>query len=272
MPAMIDRVRRATAEDYAVFRELFRELAVDDPVPTAERFARELAPRILCYERGGEVIGYVSYYTLASVGYVSNLVVAPAARGARIGEALLDAAARELRTLGATERWHLNVKADNAAAIRLYERVGMQQAYGTTALRLSWASAERLPVDDVATAAPIAPDDDAEIERAFGLLAGRLQFNRSRAGRVLIQLRDAQRAPLGVACFDPAFPGAFPFAVVRPALAGSLLRAIRPHARPDDPAVDVVIERDAALADALIAAGAELRQRLLHYAGPLPGA
>jgi hypothetical protein len=33
-----------------------------------------------------------------------------------------------------------------------------------------------------------------------------------------------------------------------------------------------VIEHDAALSSALIAAGAEVRLRLLHYAGPLPAA
>src|SRR5512144_2052691 len=107
---MTDLVRRATADDYAVYTELFRELDIEDPIPSEDRFARDLVPKILFYERGGQPVGYVSHYALGRDGYIGNLVVAPHARGARIGEALLRAAAADLRAWGASERWHLNVK------------------------------------------------------------------------------------------------------------------------------------------------------------------
>jgi ribosomal protein S18 acetylase RimI-like enzyme len=268
---MTDAIRRATANDYGAFAMLFRELGVDDPTPSAERFADELAPRILIYERDGEPIGYVSFDKLAANGYVRNLVVAPGARGAGIGAALLTAAATQLRAHGATSAWHLNVKADNAAAIRLYERLGMQVEHRSVALRFAWANLDRLPADDAhVTVLPVPAGDDDDIERALGILGGRLQVSRSRGGGVMVQLRDEQLAPVGVACFDPAFPGAFPFCAARPALAAPLLRALAPHARPGDLDLQVVIEDDGALADALIAAGAVVRMRLLHYAGPLP--
>ena len=267
---MTDLVRRATADDYATYTELFRELGVDDPIASPDRFTRDLAPKILFYERDGQPVGYVGHYALGRDGYIGNLVVAPRARGARIGEALMHAAAADLRAWGASERWHLNVKVDNAPAIRLYERVGMRRAYASVALRLSWAAAERLPVDPSVTASPAAPEHDGDLERELGVLEGQLGVQRKRPGRLLVQLRRAHGEPAGVACFDPAFPGAFPFAVAQPGLAGAMLRAVRPHARPEDTQVNVVVEHHDALADALVAAGAEVRVRLLHYIGPLP--
>lgn len=229
----------------------------------------------MIYERNGAAVGYVCYNNLAGRGYIQNLVVAPEARGARIGEALMTAAAHALRTWGVTGEWSLNVKVDNAPAIRLYERLGLRAVYPTIVLRLSWTSLDRLPVEAApveaapVTVAPVSDDDVDELERVLGLLAGRLRVARSRPGRTTLQLRDGQGTPAGVACLDPAL-GAFPFAVLRPGLAAPLLRALAPHARPGEPEIKVVIEHDEALCAALIAAGAEVSLRLLHYAGPLP--
>jgi ribosomal protein S18 acetylase RimI-like enzyme len=268
---MTDEIRRATANDYPAYAVLLRELGVDDPTPSAERFAADLAPRILMYERDGAPIGYVSYDKLAANGYIRNLAVAPTARGAGVGAALMMAAAARLRAHGVTEAWHLNVKADNAVAIRLYERFGMAVEHRSVALRFAWAHLDRLPADDGhVTMLPVPAEDDDDIERALGILGGRLHVSRSRGSNILVQLRDEQLAPVGVACFDPAFPGAFPFCATRPALAAPLLRALAPHVRPGDLDLQVVIEDDDDLAGALIAAGAVVRMRLLHYAGPLP--
>lgn len=268
---MSDAIRDARASDHAAYIALVRELGVDDPMLSAGRFAAELAPRILIYERDGAVVGYVAYDRLAATGYVRNLVVAPESRGAGIGAALMTAAAGVLRARGATGEWHLNVKADNTTAIRLYERLGLRVQHRSTALILPWANVDRLPADAAAvTVLPAAEAEYDDLERALGLLAGQLLM-RARGGRVVVQLRDAELAPVGVACFDPAFPGAFPFCTARPGLAGQLLRGLAPHARPGDRALQLVIEDDEALCDAVIAAGAEVRLRLLHYTGPLPG-
>lgn len=268
---MSDAIRRASADDYSAYVAMFRELEIEDPIPSAARFTGELLAKILIYERAGTPIGYVLFDRLAANGYVRNLVVSPGARGGGIGAALMTAAAAELRTRGADDQWHLNVKVDNTAAIRLYERLGMRVEHASTALRLAWAHVDQLPADTAPVSVlPVAAEEDDDVERALGILSGRIQMNRARAGVVLRQLRDERLAPVGFACFDPAFPGAFPFRVARPALARTLLDALAPHARPGDLDLQLVIEDDDALTEALIAAGAEVRLRLLHYAGPLP--
>jgi len=150
-------------------------------------------------------------------------------------------------------------------------RLGMRFEHRSVALRFAWANLGRLPADDAPVSVlPVSDGEDDDIERALGILAGRLHMARSRGNRITLALRDERLAPVGVACFDPAFPGAFPFCAARPALAGPLLRALAPHARPGDLDLQLVVEDDDALADALTAAGAVVRMRLLHYAGPLP--
>jgi hypothetical protein len=198
-------------------------------------------------------------------------VVAQHARGSGIGTALMRAAAQALRARGVTDEWHLNVKADNAAAIRLYERFGMKPVFRSVAVRFPWANLALLPVDPApVTVRPVADAAVPDIERALGMTPGRLELSRSRGVGVTLQLRDAKLAPVGVACFDPAFPGAYPFCVARPALASALLDGIAPHVYTGNLDLQIVVERDDALADTLIAAGATVRMRLLHFAGPLP--
>src|SRR5438270_603203 len=161
-------------------------------------------------------------------------------------------AAAQLRRDGAVE-WHLNVKIDNAAAISLYESLGMVAKHRSTFVRFAWARVPSLPaaVDVVCSRAE--PRDDDELERAFGLLSGRLAVARMRPGRVLVQVRDATGAPAGVASFDPAHPGAYPFCVARPEHAAALLAGLRPFVRAGDDWLGIAIENHAALADTLVA-------------------
>jgi ribosomal protein S18 acetylase RimI-like enzyme len=65
----------------------------------------------------------------ASAPEVGLLAVAPEAQGRGLGERLLAAAVAELRAAG-HERALLNVLADNAAAVRLYERSGWSAVGG----------------------------------------------------------------------------------------------------------------------------------------------
>jgi len=256
-------IRAATLDDYPAFVALFPELGIDDPVPSRAQWEAAV-PGTLIAEDGAGVRGYVTYSTLGEQAHVRNLVVARDARNAGIGAQLMRACASMLRA-GGVSRWTLNVKADNAVAIHLYERLGLQIEHRSTVLRLAWAHAGVLACEP-ATALPVGPEEDAEIERALALPSGRLAMDRGR-GRVLVQLRDATLAPVGFAALDPELPAAMPFRVTSPAFAGPLLAALR--LRADDRDLQVVVENDADLAKLLITVGAEVRLQLFHLSGPL---
>jgi putative acetyltransferase len=88
-----------------------------------ERWLNELVPsaKIVVAERGSELIGFV---TVDSTGYLDQLVVEPDSWGSELGDRLLDAA-KELAPDGIT----LLVNADNARAIRFYERNGFKYTH-----------------------------------------------------------------------------------------------------------------------------------------------
>ena len=250
-------VRSAQTADYFAFATLARELGLDEPAPTVDRW-RDLMRHTLV---AGDGLGYVSFERLGNAGHVRNLVVAPAARRCGVGHALMTAAADALRAAGASE-WHVNVKAENVAAIQLAEKLGMQAEHRSTIVQLAWSCVSHLTAGVIAAA----PEDDDDLERTFALPSGRIAMAR-RPGRVVLQLRDADLSVLGFAVFDRELPGATLFRVVRPALAMPLLAALRPYARHDY--LQIVVENHDALAQALLAAGGATRLRLLHYAGPL---
>ncbi len=259
-------IRAATNDDHAAFSMLFRELGIEDPAPTFERWRADLVSGTLVSEQQGRVDGYVYFQTIGRIGYVRNLVVAPDARGRGLGGALMRAASASLRASGVRE-WHLNVKTENASAIHLYERLGMIAEHRSTALRLAWKRVPDLP-GEPATVLPVAKAEDHDVECSLGLLIGQIAMARRHTSHVLTQLRDDALEPVGFAAFDPAFPGARIFRVARPALAGTLLGALRPHARHEELAL--VLDDDDATTRLLIANGAHVRLQLLHYSGSLP--
>ncbi len=145
-------IRTATAADYPAFTSLFGELGLEERTPSVDRWTRELMFHTLVAEHAGAVRGYVSFCRLGKLGHVRNLVVSRDARNAGVGKTLLHASAASLRAAGAVE-WHLHVRADNAAAIRLYEAhgyraLGQREDYyqdGAAALRYSRRLRDRMP-------------------------------------------------------------------------------------------------------------------------------
>lgn len=258
-------IRAATLDDYPAFAALFPELGVDDPVPPRAHWPR-LAASTLVEEDGGRIRGYLAYVAIGELGHVRNLVVARDARNAGIGRRLMRACADVMRAGGVT-RWMLNVAADNATALRLYQSLGLAIDHRSTVMRLAWAQADALPREP-ARALPISPEDDADVEATLGLPSGRILMDRGR-GRALVQLRDATLAAVGYAALDPELPSVMPFRVARIALAGTLLDALRSEAAPRT--LQIVVENNAPLAELLIGIGAQVRLQLLHLSGPLPG-
>ena len=260
MPEPI-RIRAAQQADFPAFARLFPELGTPDPDPDEQAWAR-IVDASWVLEEDGEVRAYLYGQVLPECGYVRNLVVAPEARGRGYGRRLMTSFADRLRAHG-IERWELNVKPDNVPAIALYERLGMRPVYRTDVLRLTWAQAEALPRAP-ADVAEVPPETDAEVEAALDVPRGLLARGRAE-GRHPIALHDPTGHPVGLALFDPDFPGAFPFRVAHPDLAGTLLDGLRPFAR--HPFLTLTAEGDEALAERLVATGATLMLRVVHYVG-----
>ena len=71
----------------------------------------------------GRLLGYVGMHHLADEGYVTNVAVLPTARRQGVARALMNALADYGRDKGLA-RITLEVRAGNAPAIALYERLG----------------------------------------------------------------------------------------------------------------------------------------------------
>jgi ribosomal protein S18 acetylase RimI-like enzyme len=259
-------IRAAHRDDYDAYARLFPHLGVDDPLPSRDRFAADLVPRMLIATDGDEIVGYALYELLAGTGYVRNLVTAPAARRRGVGAALMDALRLHFRGHGAAD-WCLNVKVDNTAAIGLYRRCGLAPRYRSASLRLPSEAALPAPPPELAIA-PIDPDEDAALEPGFGLLAGQLASARAKLGRQLLALRRGDDV-LGVAVFMAEIPGAFPFRVAAPALGLAFAAHLRGLVPAGAPWLQLGIEDDAALRAALVAAGARLQFEIVHMRGAL---
>jgi len=104
-----------------------------------ERWRNELVPKaeIIVAEQAGEIAGFV---TIDATGYLDQLVVAPDQWGSRLADTLVDEAKRR-----SPDHVTLKVNADNARAIRFYERNGFVHAgedvnpsSGRPVLKMQW--------------------------------------------------------------------------------------------------------------------------------------
>lgn len=262
-------LRPAREADYDDFARLFLELGAPDPVPSREKWRDETAPRSVVAVRDERVVGLCFAQVLEDTGFVRVLVTDPAARRSGVARALMANAADTFRAAGCT-RWCLNVRPENLPALTLYRSLGMEQAYASTALAIDWANVERLPAGDREARVVLDGAFDPRAEARFSLHAGQLAAARVLPGRVVVALVAAgSDEVVGVAAFDPGFPGAAPFRVAAPALARPLLEAMRPYARPADTEVKLVVSDDDGVEATLLSAGAEVRMRSVHFVGAL---
>jgi len=272
-PPMTLHLRPASPDDYPVFARLFPQLGTNDPIPDEQAWLGHLCEGTMMLIDGAEVAGYAYYERMAEFGYVRNVVIDADRRGHGRGRALMQQLATHLRGLGCT-RWCLNVEPANTVALGLYRSLGLDVVYRSAALRFEWPAVDSLPGEDLAlTTCPVDPSEDAEIEATHELPGGQLAAIRDDPSRILLRLHDPADPTaigLGIASFNPHFPGAFPFRIVRPGLARALLLGLKPHALPDEPRMHVVVEDDEPLPALLLGIGADLRLQLLFLRGDLP--
>jgi GNAT superfamily N-acetyltransferase len=266
-------LRDASAADYPAFARLYPELATPDALPSEALFAADYAPSTFVFDEEGKVLAYCYVQVLAEAGYVRHLVVAPEARGRGLGRSSMLAARDRFRAAGATTM-HLNVDPTNTKAVRLYESLGLVRAYETEVVRFPWTLVDELsgPASD-SSAHVLAVDELPLFERRFGLPEGLLRAQGMRTGRLVVGLvranADEPGEPLGVAAFNPPFPGAFPFKVSEPARTRALLEALRPHRLPELGEMQLVIEDQPSVAALLVGAGARIVMRIVHMQGSL---
>lgn len=127
-------VRRATAENAdAVFgvldgcfadgdSELWSPQAIIDFLKTDS-----VRAYIASAEKGGATVGCILARAAAGEAEIANMAVLPSCRRQGFGKALLTRILEDAKTDG-IERWSLEVRADNAAARRLYSAAGFAEA------------------------------------------------------------------------------------------------------------------------------------------------
>ena len=237
-------------------------------MPALDPWAAERLGGTTIAELDGAPAGFLFAQSEGGDGYVRHVVVAPDARRRGVARALLDAFADQLRASGRS-RWHLNVRPENTAAVALYRGLGMEIEHESVALDFTWSWVQDLPGTRAsAKAREPNPHELDALSGRFGIAPGVLARGlRSPASHLRVLGRDE---PTALCTFDPTFPGCFPFRARSFDAAVALLRAIEPLATQG--AMRVVVEDDASLHAAFVAAGAREHLRFVHMAGPVPAA
>jgi ribosomal protein S18 acetylase RimI-like enzyme len=140
--AIKDFGRYPTADLYALFRDVYASAeamseTLAEKYPDLAALEADLAALrrlpgavALAAEVDGRPVAYVILRPRAParLGHTADLSlgVAPLARGHGLGRRVLDAALARARAEAIIEIVYLMVRADNAAAIRLYERAGFE--------------------------------------------------------------------------------------------------------------------------------------------------
>jgi ribosomal protein S18 acetylase RimI-like enzyme len=262
------RVRPATVGDYDDFARLYPELGTPDPVPTASTWADDLVERTCVATVDDTVVGYCYFQVLAQAGYVRHLVADPTRRRLGIGRCLMLHAMERMRNAGASA-FELNVSPTNSAAIALYEGLGLRKVFRTEVARMRWSVLDALTPNAEVVARVCEGPEDSTVEATLGVTRGLLAAERVRKGRVILAAF-SDGAPVAVAAFAPAFPGAFPFQVRGPnGTLHAMLTAMHAHRDPSLEHVQVVVADNTPLINELVQAGAWRIMEVLNYKGPL---
>lgn len=139
-PGDRETIRALTLAAYSEFASVMEPAAwagLDGAVRAALETEGEGVERIVA-ELDGEIVGSVMLYAPSTDAYggaakraswpeLRLLAVAPMARGAGVGQALVDECVRRARASGASELG-LHTSESLRAAVRMYERMGFERA------------------------------------------------------------------------------------------------------------------------------------------------
>ncbi len=262
-------LRPAHPDDYEAFTRFWVQLTAEQPPPPKDRWVATLCPDTsFLVADDGSLVAYNLSFAFGTRGDVRQVVVDKAWRNRGVGRRLMGKVGERLRGLGCTE-WHLEVNADNAPAIRLYESVGMHALHPIEQLALTVDVAERFAATRMG--APdvvlVEPADDAALEAAHDL--GRGQIQRWRTARVGMPILRIGTTTLTQVWHDflPTRALLYPFRAPTPDLAAHLVAAGFAHMPAKKPLEICVITP--AVHTAMLAAGARQMERQIEYGGRL---
>jgi ribosomal-protein-alanine N-acetyltransferase len=121
-------IRKARAADAPVVAEI--EKLCFSPPWSFEEILRELERNALAHylvcECDRRVVSYAGLWAVLNEGHITNVAVHPDVRGCGLGTAMLGALVERTRQNAGLTDFTLEVRASNAAAMRLYENAGFR--------------------------------------------------------------------------------------------------------------------------------------------------
>lgn len=127
VPDLITLRPAGQPEDVRIIARLYGEAFGDAPWPDDwTSFPGYDSAGVFAAERAGKVVGFIVSYVRGGHGYISVVATAPDYRRRGIARALIGAALRRFCNLELHEVV-IDVRADNATAIRCYESVGFRR-------------------------------------------------------------------------------------------------------------------------------------------------
>jgi GNAT superfamily N-acetyltransferase len=260
-----------TAADYPAFVRLFPELAIPDPLPSAERFADLIAPQAIFARDGDAIVGYAWSRPRGERLHVVHVITDPAHRRRGVGRATMLELSKRARAAG-FRRWMLHVKPENVAALKLYAVCGMQIILESAQLRLACEDIARLPSPPPGTTTrTLAPSDDVRVEQALGMARGDFSGCRAVPGRVFLGAA-MDGVPSACVAFDPTLPGAPVLRARSPGDARAVLEGILPYALPQHTGFFLFVEGNPGLESTLVGIGAKVTMRALRMEGDVEDA
>lgn len=259
-------LRPATPADREAHERLFPELGVPASPLDPAVYRSSILPGTVVAEAEGRVVGLVWARPRGARLHVVHLITDPAHRRRGLARALMGAAADRARAAG-LRQWMLTVKPENEEARALYASLGFRETHRSALVVLPWAAVGALPApraELVVGPLSAGPGPVANL----GFVEGEIEAMAAWPGRVMLGAW-AAGAWVGLAAFDPGWPGCGTCRVSEIGALRALLAGAAAHAPDATGAISVLAESPEVEA-VLVGAGGVVEMRTVHLVGEVP--